>query len=356
MSLDMKSSPCEKLQPEKEPDAAPPSPRTLLAMQTAMLGSSSEEELESENQRQNNKRTASTTVEEGSVSPLTLLAIQKALDDDDADMKVHAGNDVLVGKSGAKKLPMSSSDEETGEGLKTRDGKGMLITTMPHSTSVNFVEARVTNTNNEKELADTTPLSGTVFCQGSESSIPREQMSVIHMVSKAFQTADEPMVNDREDLTPLEDAVVIPVNAPGLPSGRELTSASPTSLSSLSRNETYTKVLELQQDLCPSENIYDSSVLSSDDEIDCEKYPASAVIGTASLQEASSTLSVPSEAMTDLEDGVFNAQEPENFLKTNQEHEMMKSVGRDLISVPKSIEPMEIGSEESESDGRCLFF
>lgn len=101
-SFDIKSSPCEKLKPEKEPDATPPSPRTVLAMQAAMLGSSSEEELESENQRQHNKRNAFTAGDEGSVSPLTLLAIQKALDDDE-DVKVHAGNDVQTGGSEAKK-------------------------------------------------------------------------------------------------------------------------------------------------------------------------------------------------------------------------------------------------------------
>lgn len=101
-SFDIKSSPCEKLKPEKEPDATPPSPRTVLAMQAAMLGSSSEEELESENQRQHSKRNAFTAGDEGSVSPLTLLAIQKALDDDE-DVKVHAGNGVQTGGSEAKK-------------------------------------------------------------------------------------------------------------------------------------------------------------------------------------------------------------------------------------------------------------
>ncbi|XP_070264719.1 DNA excision repair protein ERCC-5 isoform X2 [Myotis yumanensis] len=343
-SFDIKSSPCEKLKPEKEPDATPPSPRTVLAMQAAMLGSSSEEELESENQRQHNKRDAFTAGDGGSVSPLTLLAIQKALDDDE-DVKVHAGNDVQTGGSEAKKLVMSSSDEETDEGLQTRDRKGMLLTTVPHSTSVNFVEERVTCTNNEKEVADSPPLSSTVFCEGSEANIPKEQMSFSHRVNKAFQTSDEPTVNDRKDSVPLENTVVIHVNAPGLPSGGELTSAPPVNPSSVSENETYTKVLEIQQDLCPSEVKYDSSVISSNDE--CEKNPASKVIATVSLQGTRNTLSIPSEAISNLE----NAKEHENFLKTIQECETMESSGQDLISAPKSMEPMEINSEESESDG-----
>ncbi|ELK38422.1 DNA repair protein complementing XP-G cells [Myotis davidii] len=345
-SFDIKSSPCEKLKPEKEPDAAPPSPRTVLAMQAAMLGSSSEEELESENQRQHNKRNAFTAGDEGSVSPPTLLAIQKALDDDE-DVKVHAGNDVQTGGSKAKQLVMSSSDEETDEGLQTRDRKGMLLTTVPHSTSVNFVEERVTCTNNEKEIADSPLLSSTVFCEGSESNIPKEQMSFSHRVNKAFQTSDEPTVNDRKDSVPLENTVVIHVNVPGLPSGGELTSAPPVNSGSVSENGTYTKVLEIQQDLCPSEVKYDSSVLSSNDE--CEKNPASKVT-PVSLQQTSNTLSVPSEAISDLE----NAKEQENFLKTIQECETMESSGQDLISAPKSMEPMEINSEESESDGSFI--
>lgn len=354
MCSDMKSPPCEKLKPEKEPDATPPSPRTLLAMQAAMLGSSSEEELESENQRQHSKSGASAPVEGGSISPLTLLAIQKALDDDGV-VKVYAGDDVQTGRPAAKKLLTASSDEETDEGLKTRDGKGVLLTPLPHSASVNFAEERVTNASNGKELADSAPLSSTGFCQGSGSSVSKEQMSVIHMVSEAFQTSHEPTVNARKDLTSLENTVVIPMNAPGLQSGRELTSAALTSPSSVSRNEAYTKVLELQQDLCPSQNKYDSSVLSSDDEIECEKNPASEITGTASVQEANNTLSVPSEAISNLENTVsLNAKEPEDFLKTIQEHEMMKSAGQDLISAPESMESMEMDSEESESDGSFI--
>ncbi|XP_016059339.1 PREDICTED: DNA repair protein complementing XP-G cells isoform X1 [Miniopterus natalensis] len=346
LSFDIKSSPCENLKSEKEPDATPPSPRTVLAMQAAMLGSSSEEELESENQRQYNKRNASATVDEGSVSPLTLLAIQKALDDDE-DVKVHAGNDVQTGGSVAKKMSMNSSDE-TDEGLKMRDGKGMLLITVPHSTPVNFVEEPVTSIN-EKEQADSAPLSSTVFCQGSESSIPKEQTSFVHMVNEAFQTSDEPTVNDRKDPIPLENTVVIHMGAPELHSGGELTTP-PVSSSSISRNETYTKVLELQQDLCPSENKYDSSVLSSDDETECEKNPASEVIDTVSLQETSNTLSVPSEAISNLK----NVKEHENFLNTIEERETMESSGQDLISPPKSTEPTEIDSEESESDGSFI--
>ncbi|KAM8786336.1 DNA excision repair protein ERCC-5 [Rhynchonycteris naso] len=351
ISFDIKSSPSEKLKPEKEPDATPPSPRTLQAMQAAMLGSSSEEELESETGRQycNKRGTASAAAEEGSMSPLTVLAIQKALDDDEEDVKGHAGKGVQTGGSRANQLFMSSSDEEADEGLKTRDGRGMPLTAVPHSAGVNSIEERSSSTSNEEELADSAPFPSTVFCKGSESNIPKEQKSFIHVVNEAFQTSREPTVSVREDPVPLENTVVIDTNALGLQSGRELTSASPGSPSSASGNETCTEVLEVQQDLCPSENKHDSSIVSSD-ETECEKNPPSEVIDIVTSQEMSSTLSVPSEAIGNLE----NAKEHEHFLKTTQEREEMESVGQDFISVPKSVDPMEIDSEESESDGSFI--
>lgn len=344
MSFDIKSSPREKLKPEREPDATPPSPRTVLAMQAAMLGSSSEEELESENQRQHSRRNAFTAGDERSVSPRTLLAIQKALDDDE-DVKVHAGNDVQSGGSEAKKLVMSSSDEETDKGLQIRERKGMLLAAVPPSPSVSFVEQRVTCNNNDKEVADSAPLSSAVSCEASESNAPKEQMSFSH---KAFQTSAEPVDNDRKDSVPSENTVIIHMNAPGLPSEGELTSAPPANPSSVAENKTYAKVLEMHQDLCPSEVKYDSSVLSSNDE--CEKNPASKGIATVSLQETSNTPSIPSEAISNLE----NAKEREDFLKTIQEGETTESSGQGLISTPKSVEPMESSSEESESDGSFI--
>ncbi|XP_014637347.1 PREDICTED: DNA repair protein complementing XP-G cells [Ceratotherium simum simum] len=354
MSSDMKLSPCEKPKPEKEPDAAPPSPRTVLAMQAAMLGSGSEEELESETQRQYKEKNAPATVEPGSVSPRTLLVIQKALEDDE-DVKVHSGNNLQTGGSEANKLLMNSSDEETDEGLNVRGGKEMLLTTVPHSTSVNFVEERVTSTNNAKEPTDSAHLSRTILCQGSASNVLKEQTSFIPTVNEAFHTSDESMVKDRKDPVPLESTEVIHRNVPGLQSGRELTLTPLTSASSVSRNETRTRALEPQQDLRPSESKFDSSVLSSDDETECKKNPTSEVFGAVGLQEASNTPSVPSEAVGNLENAVsFNVKEHESFPKAIQEHEAMESAGQDLISVPESMEPVETDSEESESDGSFI--
>nr|XP_055191583.1 DNA excision repair protein ERCC-5 isoform X2 [Nyctereutes procyonoides] len=340
-SFDMKSSSCEELKPEKEPAATPPSPRTSLAMQAAMLGSDSEEEWESEKHKRSDAKNAP-------VSPLTVLAIQKVLDDDE-DMEAHAGNDVQTGGSGVKKLLENSCCEETVEDLKEGDGEGMLLPTGPHLPLMN--SAHETSSDTGKRLADPAHLSHPVFCPGS---VLKEEMSLMHLVSEAFQKSDESIVKGRKDPVPSESTMVMPSDAPGLQSGRELKPTPAMSSSSVSRNETYTKEPELQE-LCPSGSKYDSSVLSSDDETECEKNCDSEIIGTLHLQETSNTQSVPLEAMSNLEDAVsFNGKEPENCLKTIQEHETVESADQDLISVPKSMEPMEMDSEESESDGSFI--
>nr|XP_004054761.3 DNA excision repair protein ERCC-5 isoform X1 [Gorilla gorilla gorilla] len=339
MSFDMKSSPFEKLKTEKEPVATPPSPRTLLAMQAAVLGSSSEEELESENRRQARGRNAPAAVDEGSISPRTLSAIQRALDDDE-DVKVCAGDDVQTGGPGAEEMHINSSTKNSDEGLKVRDGKGIPFTATLASSSVNSAEEHVASTNEGREPAD---------------SVPKEQMSLVHVGTEAFPISDESMIKDRKDRLPLESAVVRHSDAPGLPNGRELTPASPTCTNSVSKNETHAEVLEQQNELCPYESKFDSSLLSSDDETKCKPNSASEVIGPVSLQETSSIVSVPSEAVDNVENMVsFNAKEHENFLETIQEQQTTESAGQDLISIPKAVEPMEIDSEESESDGSFI--
>ncbi|XP_030331760.1 DNA repair protein complementing XP-G cells-like [Strigops habroptila] len=105
----------EKLQTEKDNSVAtaPPSPRTLLAIQAAMLESSSEEELRNEDTGRLNMDQSVT--EEGSVSPRTLRAIQRALSDDDGAREevVPVRTDgVLPERSEVKDLLLSSSDEE----------------------------------------------------------------------------------------------------------------------------------------------------------------------------------------------------------------------------------------------------
>ncbi|XP_009903548.2 DNA excision repair protein ERCC-5 [Dryobates pubescens] len=103
-----------KLQTEKDNNVvtAPPSPRTLLAIQTAMVESSSEEELEDEYTGCLNVDQSVTG--EGGVSPRTLQAIQQALSGDDKREEVVTvrTDGVLRERSEVKDFLLSSSDEE----------------------------------------------------------------------------------------------------------------------------------------------------------------------------------------------------------------------------------------------------
>ncbi|XP_072832615.1 basic immunoglobulin-like variable motif-containing protein isoform X5 [Vicugna pacos] len=345
-SSDVTSYPCGKLKPKKEPEPFPPSPGTSLAVQDAMLGGSTEE---SEEQRQPGGKSLPAPAPEGSVSPQTLLAIQKALDDDeDEDVQVCARNHGQTRGSGARRLLSSSSDEESDEGPRVRDGKGVLLATVPHPDS----EERVTSAADEKEPADPAHVPSTVFPQGH--GVPQEQMSFIHLVKEAFQKSNE-APEDRKDLVPLEGVEVTPGDAPGLQSGAEPTPPPPVTPSSVSRNETFTRELELQREILPPEDKFDISVLSRDHGAECEKIPTCEVVGTASLQESSNVLSVPFETISSLGNvESVNAKACEHVSKTIQEHETVASAGRDSISVPESTEPTEIDSEESESDGSFI--
>ncbi|KAF7252668.1 DNA repair protein complementing XP-G cells [Varanus komodoensis] len=95
---------------------APPSPRTVLAIQAAMLGSSSEEELEDENKSYLDSNTSGSgpSTESGNVSPRTLRAIEKALSEEEQDSRAAVRNSTgdSQGESPMDDLLASNSDEE----------------------------------------------------------------------------------------------------------------------------------------------------------------------------------------------------------------------------------------------------
>ncbi|KAH1185705.1 hypothetical protein KIL84_018454 [Mauremys mutica] len=142
MNTNTKPPSPEKLKTEKASNAvgAPPSPRTLLAIQAAMLESSSEEEPEDEDKRQPNldQATLCPSIAEDNVSPRTLQAVQQALsgggDDVRAVITISADRTQME-MSGVKNL-ISSSDEED-EVPKIKDGKEPLL--LPTILSTNTV-------------------------------------------------------------------------------------------------------------------------------------------------------------------------------------------------------------------------
>ncbi|XP_029413067.1 DNA repair protein complementing XP-G cells [Nannospalax galili] len=390
MPLDLKSLPNERVKPEKEPAAAPPSPRTLLAMQAAMLGSSSEDELESGDGRQTRDRSSRATADSGSISPQTLAAIQRALVDDE-DEKVCARGDVPE-KGTALRTPGGEEDgkvyaggDRSGEGPAMRalgdaiDGKvcagankpvegpvlrvllgnsldqehieraemgggGVLFTTAPPSANMTSVEEHEASLSSKKQQTDSAyPLSTTCH-QAGASEPPKEQVSPVHVVNEATQISSESEVEHRSGPPSIS---ISHSDAPGLP-----TSPLPGT-SSEPREDIHPTDPELQKDLCLPKSEYDSSHRSSDGETDGGQNPASKV--AIALQDPQNTAYVSSEAIGNLENVLSsNAEEPGDDLKTIQQQETPEAAAQALISVPKPMEPMEMDSEESESDGSFI--
>lgn len=113
------------VKPEKEDstaDVAPPSPRTLMAIEAAMMESSSDEDTKSVNETVpfvQSKAVSdsivvshqSTGLAEGNLSPRTMKAIEQALNED-AENNMDHGWPVLVNMIDKKPIAISSSDEE----------------------------------------------------------------------------------------------------------------------------------------------------------------------------------------------------------------------------------------------------
>ncbi|NXD95521.1 ERCC5 protein, partial [Chaetorhynchus papuensis] len=144
-----------KMQTEKDDSvvAAPPSPRTLLAIQAAMVESSSEEELDAG--QLNMDQFVS---EEGSVSPRTLRAIQQALSEDDKREEVvtATSDGVLSERPEVKVFLLSSSDEEE-QIAEVKQGKNIPTATIDSSIQVTVQDAEFKQKSQELEKSHITP-------------------------------------------------------------------------------------------------------------------------------------------------------------------------------------------------------
>ncbi|XP_052049589.1 DNA excision repair protein ERCC-5 isoform X2 [Apodemus sylvaticus] len=326
--FNLKSSPHENVKPKREPEATPPSPRTLLAIQAAMLGSSSEEEPETGEGRQSKERNAWATADAGSISPQTRAAIQKALDDDE-DEKVYASSDDLA----VKMLLGHDLDQEHVDEMVVRDG-GMPFDTAPLLPSVTEVKECVTSASSEKEQTASAQSFSTACHQ---CDTPKETMPLAHVVNEASQISSECEVEGRP--AALSSAFIeTPCSyASGVLSEREPTQAPPIRTHSDQRIGIHPE---------EPESKCNSSRLSSDDETEGGQNPAS---------KACSTVHIPSEAMGNLENVLSsNAEEHGDFQKTVQLWEMPEAAARELISAQKPMGPVEMESEESESDGSFI--
>ncbi|NWR62904.1 ERCC5 protein, partial [Bucorvus abyssinicus] len=125
----------DKLQTERNNNVvtAPPSPQTLLAIEAAMVETSSEEELGDEDAERLNVDQPVT--EEGNVSPRTLQAIQQALSGDDKREEVVTVRTDGVLRSEVKDFVLSSSDDED-QIPEVKEGKKLPASTIHLSNQV----------------------------------------------------------------------------------------------------------------------------------------------------------------------------------------------------------------------------
>ncbi|NWV67082.1 ERCC5 protein, partial [Malurus elegans] len=145
----------DKMQTEKDDSVvtAPPSPRTLLAIQAAMVESSSEEELDTGQLKMDQF-----VSEEGNVSPRTLWAIQQALSEDDKREEVvtAATDEVLSERPKVKDFLLISSDEEE-QIPEIKEGKNIPTTTICSSVQVTMQNAEFEQKSQELEKNRITP-------------------------------------------------------------------------------------------------------------------------------------------------------------------------------------------------------
>ncbi|NXN84080.1 ERCC5 protein, partial [Bombycilla garrulus] len=184
-----KVSASDKMQAEGDDNvvAAPPSPRTLLAIQAAMVESSSEEELDT-----GQLNVDQFVSETGSVSPRTLRAIQQALSEDDkGEEVVTATNDgVLSERAQGKDFLLSSSDEEE-QIPEVMEGKNIPTATI-HS-SIQVQDAKFKQKSQELERSHIAPKD------------TAENDSYIHNTGKDNEDTDKEKNGSRMDLKSLGD-------------------------------------------------------------------------------------------------------------------------------------------------------
>ncbi|XP_017584007.1 PREDICTED: DNA repair protein complementing XP-G cells isoform X3 [Corvus brachyrhynchos] len=189
----------DKMQTEKDDSvvAAPPSPRTLLAIQAAMVESSSEEELDAG--QLNMDQFVS---EEGSVSPRTLRAIQQALSEDDKREEVFTAttDGVLSERPEVKDFLLSSSDEEE-QTAEVKEGKNIPTATIHSSIQVTMQDAEFKQKSQELEKRHVTP---------KDTGISRdENYSAIENTRKGKELIDKEENDSENHIAPKDTSMSI---------------------------------------------------------------------------------------------------------------------------------------------------
>ncbi|NXE68305.1 ERCC5 protein, partial [Calcarius ornatus] len=175
--------------------AAPPSPRTLLAIQAAMVESSSEEELDT-----GQLNVDQFVSEDGSVSPRTLRAIQQALSEDDKGEEVVTATTggVLSERREGKDFLLCSSDEE--EQIPKVEGKNIPTATVHSSIQVTMQDAKFKQESQELEKKN----GSKNHISPNDTSISRaENYSYINNTRKDKEDLDKEKNGSKMDLKSL---------------------------------------------------------------------------------------------------------------------------------------------------------
>ncbi|XP_010142839.1 PREDICTED: DNA repair protein complementing XP-G cells, partial [Buceros rhinoceros silvestris] len=186
----------DKLQTEGNKDVvtAPPSPRTLLAIQAAMVETSSEEELGDEDTGR--LCVDQPVTEEGSVSPRTLQAIQQALSSDNKREEVVTVRTDGVLRSEVKDFLLSSSDDED-QIPEVKEGKKLPASTINLSDQVIMQDTEFEQNTQELEKNRIAP---------KDTSISRaENYSCIDNTRTGKEDVDKEENGSQVDLNSLGD-------------------------------------------------------------------------------------------------------------------------------------------------------
>ncbi|XP_053162403.1 DNA excision repair protein ERCC-5 isoform X2 [Hemicordylus capensis] len=168
---------------------APPSPRTILAIQAAMLGSSSEEELEDENKNQLDLDTLRTgpSADAGNMSPRTLKAIQQALCEEEEDIRTtftNSAGESQAGRSHMEEMLTSNSDEKN---QVPEDQSGQECSVLLIEQPRNRMKNQESELDQKKQVNDqSVPESTYIPCveKGPSSEINKEEIDVGTWTSK----------------------------------------------------------------------------------------------------------------------------------------------------------------------------
>lgn len=180
---------------ESVPKEKPPSPRTLFAIQEAMMESNSDEEPHSSRNTQSNEiASESVGAIDGSVSPRTLQAIQEALTEDEVGVNrkrpIDINDELKNEQPKAKVLIISSSDEEDAPVIFEASNE-LVRSTMGHTSGsdISLISSLVPVTN-----------QGSLSHKLDLTKVGKKDLNVQEVKRSLFHSQDTPVETSLKNL------------------------------------------------------------------------------------------------------------------------------------------------------------